>query len=82
MSQPGDPSLLAGTESTPESLQIRPRNCLSETELGGYLSGLIHLKERPRLQRHLRACKECRQVIAFYARRKDEFAAVLPSKLR
>jgi anti-sigma factor RsiW len=73
---------LAGTESTTEALQIKPRNCLSETELGGYLSGLIHPHERRLLNTHLPACAECRRLTAFYRKHKNKFATVLPPELR
>jgi hypothetical protein len=80
--QSANPGSLARAKSTPKALRITPPSCLSEEDLGGYLSNLVNEKERRRLQSHLIACKECREVIAFYTKRKDKLAVVLPSELR
>jgi hypothetical protein len=78
----GSVGLSADAELVPGALRMEAESCLSETELGDHLSGLVNANERRRLQAHLIACKECHQVIAFYAKRKDELVAVLPSDLR
>lgn len=73
---------VAGFKSVSQSLRFKPESCLSESELGGYLSGLTNAEERHRLKAHLPACEECRQLIAFYKKHKDKLVTILPSELR